>query len=189
LDLALADVVATSSDAALGAIRLAWWRERLEGLDTDVAAPAEPRLRAVADQLLVRGVGGKELTRLEDAWLSLLEPLPWSDPQAKGLKLRGGILFGIGARLLGGDREDAEAAGELWSLADGAHHCSDPQSREYLLAEARTVRLPAKVPSTVRPLTVLAALTAHDVRHGADGAGRVSAALAHHLRGKFPRHI
>lgn len=187
LDLALADVVATSSDPGLGAIRLAWWRERLEELDKGAAPPAEPRLRAVADQLLRRGVTGKELSQLENAWLPLLGPLPWGVAQAEGLKLRGQTLFGIGARLLDGDVPDAEVAGALWSLADGAHHCSDPESREFLLAEARDADIPPKAVSALRPLTVLAALAAHDVRRGSGGARRVAAALAHRLRGTFPR--
>ena len=186
LDLALADVVTTSSDPALGAIRLAWWHERLEELDEGTPAPAEPRLRAIARHLLERGVTGTDLSLLEDAWLPLLEPFPWGEAQAEGLKLRGRILFGVGARLLGGDRRDAETAGALWSLVDGAHHCSDPESREFLLAEAREAGVPPRVPPALRPLTVLAALAAHDIRPRGGGMRRVSAALAHRLRGKFP---
>ena len=123
---------------------------------------------------------------LEDAWFPLLEPFPWGERQAVGLELRGRILFGIGARLLGGDAKDAEGAGDLWSLADGADHCSDPESREFLLREARKAGLPSKVPLALRPLTVLAALAAHDIRRGKGGARRVSAALRHRLQGRFP---
>ena len=54
LDLALADVVATTTEPALGAIRLAWWRERLEDLDAGKLPPGEPRLSAIARQLLGR---------------------------------------------------------------------------------------------------------------------------------------
>ena len=103
LDLALADVVATSSEPALGAIRLAWWRERLEELDTGKPPPGEPRLSAISRQLLDRGITGKELSRLEDAWLAVARPFPWDGAQAEALRLRGRILFGIGARLLGGE--------------------------------------------------------------------------------------
>src|SRR5215208_2478523 len=124
LDLAFADVIATTSEPTLGAIRLAWWRERLEELDAG-AVPAEPRLSAIARQLIGRGVSGTELSQLEDAWLPLLEPFPWGDRAAEGLERRGRVLFAIGARLLGGDHEDAEPAGALWSLVDGAHNCSD----------------------------------------------------------------
>jgi 15-cis-phytoene synthase len=181
-------VVATTTDPALGAIRLAWWRERLEELDAGVAPPGEPRLSAIARQLLGRGVSGKELSTLEDAWLPLLQPFPWADDQAEGLRLRGRTLFGIGARLLGGSPEDAEAAGAFWSLADGAAHCSDVSSHELLLREARAalVELPRQLPREVRPLTVLAALAAHDVLRSGR-LTRVAVALAHRLRGTIPR--
>jgi len=188
LDLAFADVVATSSDPALGAIRLAWWRERLEELDVQEAPAAEPRLRAIQRQLLGRGITGRELSKLEDAWLPLLEPFPWGDRVAEGLRLRGQILFGIGARLLAGKASDAEEAGALWSLADGAAHCSDPASRDYLQGHARQAldELPSSLPPEVRPLTVLAALVAHDLR-GGSRIGRVGAALRHRMRGSVPR--
>ena len=187
LDLALADVVATSSDPALGAIRLAWWRERLEELDEGGALPAEPRLREVAEELLARGVTGAELSRLEDCWLPLLDPFPWGVRQAEALKQRGRTLFGMGAMLLGGDAREAETAGALWSLLDGAEHCSDLESRKFLFAEARRIAIPAKSPRKLRALTVLAALAAYDFGRGGSGAGRVTAALIHRLRGTVPK--
>ena len=188
LDLALADVVATSSEPALGAIRLAWWRERLVELDTGRPPPGEPRLSAIAGQLLSRGVTGKELVPLEEAWLPLLEAFPWGERQADGLKQRGRVLFGIGARLLGGEAKDVEIAGEVWSLVDGADHCSDEQSRIFLQREAASAlsQLPRKVPRALRPLTVLAAVAAYDARP-VGRFGRGGAALAHRLRGTFPR--
>jgi hypothetical protein len=133
-------------------------------------------------------VTGEELSQLEDAWLPLLEPFPWDEPQSEGLKLRGRVLFGIGARLLGGEIKDAEMAGETWSLADGADHCSDQPSRIFLQREAASAASlqPRKIPRTLRPLTVLAALAAYDVRPGGR-LGRGGAAIAHRLTGQFPR--
>jgi phytoene synthase len=188
LDLAFADVVTTSSDPRLGAIRLAWWRERLDELDLG-KLPAEPRLRAVAEELVPRGVSGQQLSRLEDGWLPLLEPFPWSDPQAEGLKLRGRILFGVGARLLGAEESQAEAAGALWSLMDGAHHCTDSASRDYLLSEAHGALpgLDERLPRRLRPLTVIAALAAADLVHEGSGLARLSAVVCHRLVGSLPR--
>jgi phytoene synthase len=188
LDLAFADVVATSTDPNLGAVRLAWWRERLEALDDGGDAPAEPRLQAVAGELLPRGITGLELSKLEDAWLPLLEPFPWGDQQAVGFMLRGRILFGIGARVLGGRADEVLAVGALWSLVDGAQHCSDPESRELLLGEARAVAqsLPTGSPASLRGLTVLGALAASDLK-GSGGLGRAAAALTHRIVGTFPR--
>jgi phytoene synthase len=179
--------VSTTTEPTLGAIRLAWWRERLEELD-EGALPAEPRLRAIARQLLGRGITGAELSKLEDAWLPLLQPFPWRREVAEGLKLRGRILFGIGSQLLGGDAALAEYPGELWSLVDGAQHCSDPESRRLLMTEARGVLAGAvgKVPRQLRPLTILAALAAADLVHEGSGLGRLSAAVRHRLMGSLP---
>lgn len=187
LDLAFADVVSTSTDPRLGAIRLAWWRERLEGLDEGAEPPAEPRLQAVVRDLLPRGVSGRELSLLEDAWLPMLEPFPWGMEQVEGFKARGRLLFDAAARLIGGDPGAASGAGELWSLVDGAFHCSDADSRTRLEEAARAALpwLPRSVPAVLRPLTMLAALAAYDVAPRGR-LGRGGAALKHRLTGRFP---
>lgn len=186
LDLAFADVVSTSSDPALGAIRLAWWRERLDQLDETGEVPAEPRLQAIAKHLNPCGIKG--LSRLEDGWLPLLDPFPWGMEQVEALKLRGAILFGTGACLLGSDAE-VRACGALWSLVDGARHCSDPASRELLLEHARALvdDIPAKMPPRVRCLTILGALASAELFHVGDAARRLLAALGHRLFGTVPR--
>ena len=143
-----------------------------------------------------RRVSGEELSALEDGWLPLLEPFPWRQEVAEALKLRGRILFGIGARLLGGDAEDGEAAGALWSLVDGARHCTDVHSRMFLMDEARAAigELPtARPPRALRRLTGLAAMAAHDVIRNRPlelpyfDAGRGIAAILHYARGTLPR--
>jgi phytoene synthase len=184
----MADVVASSSEPALGAIRLAWWREALQRLDQG-SPPSEPRLQAAADHLLPRGIGGAELAKLEDCWLALLEPFPWTTLTAELVRVRGRILFGLGARPLGLKAEDGEGAGAIWSLVDVARHCSDPESRGMLLAEARrsiTELGPRKPPRNLRPLTALAAVAAHDA-FGGSRAGRGFVALVHTLTGRIPR--
>lgn len=185
LDLAFADVVSSSTDARLGAIRMAWWRERLEELGADGGSPAEPRLQAVERDLLPLSVSGRDLSRLEDAWLPLLDPFPWAAVQADALKLRGRILFGIGARLLGGQPGDSERAGELWSLIDGARHCSDPHSRDQLFNAARQVEVHGKSPAKLRPLTVLAVLAVVAVTDPASGLARGMAATHHRMTGRI----
>ena len=136
-----------------------------------------------------RGITGKELARFEDAWLPLLQPFPWGEEVAEGLHLRGRVLFAIGAKLLGAAPQEAEDAGALWSLVDGASHCSDSQSREFLMARARQLlpQMPRKLPRELRPLTVLAALAAIDVVRAGSGLARLSAAVRHRLLGTLPR--
>lgn len=166
---------------------MAWWRERLEELDSKGEPVGEPRLRAIRRQLVERGISGLELSKLEDAWLPLLEPFPWSERVAEGLRLRGRVLFGTGARLLGGDQSQAEPAGALWSLVDGVRHCSDADSRDFLCAAARSElgQVPKRFEGKIRPLTILAALAAYDLRPGGR-LGRVGVAMAHRLRGTLP---
>ena len=184
----MADVVASSREPALGAIRLAWWREALQRLD-ESAPPAEPRLRAAAEHLLPRAISGGELAKLEDSWLALLEPFPWTPLTADWVRVRGRILFGIGARLLGRQAEDGEDAGALWSLVDVARSCSDTRSGAMLEGEARKSIAEVgrrKSPRSLRPLTALAAVAAHDVL-GDSGIRRGMVALVHTLTGRFPR--
>jgi len=191
LDLAFADVIATSSMAELGAIRLAWWRERLDDLDKGIGPPPEPRLQAVAASLIPAGVSGQELSQLEDCWVALLSPFPWGDAVADALRTRGQILFGIGARLLGRAPAEGEPYGAIWSLVDGVRHCTDSQSRDYLIERAKSaiVDLPRRrIPGKLRPLTMTAAFAAYDVLHDrAGGWRRVVSALRHSIFGIMPR--
>lgn len=191
LDLAFADVVATSSVAELGAVRLAWWRERLDELDRGVRAPPEPRLRAVAEALLPLGVRGSELSVLEDCWVVLFSPFPWNGAVAHALAKRGQILFGIAARLLGRDPAEGEPFGAVWSLVDGARHCTDRESRAYLLDRAKgaIAELPRRrIPGELRPLTMIAAFAAYDaVQNGRGGWSRLFSALRHSMFGIMPR--
>lgn len=165
---------------------MAWWRERLEQLDQS-APPAEPRLQDVRGELTPRGISGAHLSKLEDGWLPLLDPFPWGEAQIQGLRHRGSLLFGISAQILGGNASDAEDAGALWSLVDGATRCSEAESRAALCDAARQAlaAVPARLPQQIRPITVLAALAAYDLRPGGR-LGRVGAALSHRLRGTIP---
>jgi phytoene synthase len=136
-----------------------------------------------------RGITGKELSQLEDAWLPLLQSFPWGEEVAEGMRLRGRVLFGIGAKLLGGAPHDAQEEGALWSLVDGASHCSDPQSRDFLMTKAQELlpHIQRKSPRQLRPLTVLAALAAAELIRTGSGLARLSAAVRHRLLGTLPR--
>ena len=83
----------------------------------------------------------------------------------------------------------AETAGEFWSLADGARHCSDPQSRQFLIRQAslRLAAIQKTMPRQLRPLTILAALAAADLVGGGSGLVRFRAAARHRLVGTLPR--
>ena len=191
----MADVVRSTREPMLGPIRLAWWRERLEELATTGAAPAEPRLQKVERELLPRGVSGRDLAGLEAGWLRLFDPFPWSVETSEAIWLRGNLLFGLGARLVGQANEQVQVAGGLWALVDVARHCSDADSRKMLLRQARTFaqRLcGTRFSSPVRALSALAAVAIRDCRHGepleAEGTpGRAAVMLMHRFTGRLPR--
>ena len=170
----------------LGAIRLAWWRERLDDLDIPDGPPiGEPRLEE-AERLLVWTVtNGPMLSALADAWLPLLRPFPWDGEVAEGLRERGRLLFWIGGQILGAETSEADAPGAVWSLVDGANHCSDAESRKFLLSEARkmTADLP-RMAKPLRPLTVLSAVATSDAL-GRGRMARVASAFWHRLTGRF----
>src|SRR5690348_16729896 len=153
----------------LGPIRLAWWRERLEELDQSGEAPAEPRLQAVERELLPRGVAGRDLAGLESGWLRLFDPFPWTAETSEAIWVRGNLLFGLGARVLGRRDERIQAAGGVWALVDAGRHCSDVESRRMLLEQARKFGRAvgrSRFPKPLRSLSMLAALAIRDCRRG-----------------------
>lgn len=153
IDDAMAEVALTASQPALGAIKLAWWRESLGKLDS-APPPAEPRLEAASRELLQRGIAGARLARLEDGWAALLEEVPsWNR-----VVERGAVLFEIAGDLLGQAAGLAEA-GRTWAGVDLARRTGERQ----WLGEPETG---GRFPRRVRPLTTLAALALRDQRRG-----------------------
>lgn len=137
LDDALGRLLRTTREPALGQIRLTWWRDRLIGLD-EGAPPAEPVLAALAGHVVARGVTGASLAPMTEGWEMLLaEALDVGELRRFG-ELRGGILFGAAAKLLGASGDPAEKAGQGWALADLAAHLSDAPAAE----AARGLALP-----------------------------------------------
>ena len=181
IDDALGDVVARATEPALAAIKLAWWRERLQELD-EGKAPAEPRLQAAAQELLPRGLCGTGLAGIEDGWALLLD----ENPDLESAAERGARLFDMASSLLGKADPLIEPAGELFVLAGlrrrglvAGHH---PPSLDRL-ANHRFAR-------ELRPLTALAALAARDLSRGGPPfepeatPGRALALLRHRLTGR-----
>ncbi len=176
LDDAFAEIVATATQPALGAIRLAWWREALERLDVS-PPPPEPRLTAAASLLLTRGVSGALLAEIADGWARLFDEE--GNTQARGE--RGAALFAAGARLLGSDDPQLAEAGRLYALADNGRRGLA------VMGERAAERLRFKRP--LRPLTALARLGTRDLSRGGGAIepeatpGRAWALLTHRWTG------
>lgn len=178
VDEAMAAVVVRASEPALAAIKLAWWREQLEKLDSE-APPAEPRLQAAAAELLPRGISGHDLASLATGWAILLD----ERPEAALVEARGDFLFKLAATLLGASHGGLAAAGRLYARMDVTRRrLADFRSAA---DEALLPRFPPKL----RPLTALACLARRDLFRGTDEPeatpGRSWALIRHRLTGRI----
>ena len=188
LDAALGDVLAGGREPLISRIKLAWWRETLEKLDT-ARAPSEPVLQAVADRLLPAGLTGAQLSEMEAAWAVLLSPEQLAaDELETYAHARGGLLFRFTARLLDQEpQRQVERGGEAWALIDLARRSAEESDAEAAVAAARARLERHRWPSRLRPLGMLAALAARDTkreRWEPQGApGRMGRMLRHRLTG------
>jgi 15-cis-phytoene synthase len=176
----MADVVLRATQPALAAIKLAWWRERLEELN-EGKVPAEPRLQDAGRELLSRGITGASLAELEEGWAALLEEVP----DVARVQQRGETLFRLGAALLKTELDEKiGAAGRLFALGD----ISRRGLRDLAVGTPDTRGL--QIPRSARTLTALAALAARDLRRGppleAEATpGRAWTLLRHRLTGRL----
>ncbi|OAN62679.1 squalene/phytoene synthase family protein [Sphingomonas sp. TDK1] len=136
LDEALAQLLRTTSQPAVGQLRLAWWREALAKLDS-APPPAEPVLQGLAANLLPLGVSGASLVPIVHGWEVLVE-----EEALDGLALaryaagRGSLFVAAGAAL-GAQGDPLATGGEGWALADLARHLGDGDEADAARAAAR----------------------------------------------------
>ena len=133
LDDALAQVLRSTREPALGQMRLAWWREALTRLD-DSAAPAEPVLQGLAREVLGRGVTGTALVPIVHGWEVLIEEETLDrDALRRFGEGRGSLFVSAGLVLGASPRDPLAVAGQGWALADLARNLKAPDEA----AEAR----------------------------------------------------
>lgn len=181
VDDAMGDVVAKATEPALAAIKLAWWRERLEELD-EGKVPAEPRLQAAARELLPRGITGASLAGLEDGWEAFLEEQP--DIERAGH--RGVLLVDLASSLLGATDRRLDAAGRLYARESVGRR--GRLSFHWPIDDLNSLA-GHRFPRALRPLTALVVLAARDSRRegGVEPEatpGRAIALLKHRLTGR-----
>ena len=183
LDAQFSQIVRTTSEPAIGQMRLTWWFEALERLDTG-QPPAEPILRALTAEVLPTGVTGAALAGMIDGW----EPLILDDTPDWPVvgRERGGRLFQAAARLLGATDPRIDQLGEGWALAEIAKHWPLNGTSVRLLAEARlAASFRPPLPRALRPLGALALLARSDLAGAKPGSpGRVARLLTHRLTGR-----
>ena len=151
----MADVVVHSTQPALAAIKLAWWREQLEGLD-EGKVPAEPRLQKVAADALSRGISGKQLARLADGWAGLLhDPIDHETIAERGVALV--ELLAALLRVPPPNREFGLIVGAVQAARLGF---------PVALPSLDTWADPRRSPPDARRITMFSALAARDARRG-----------------------
>lgn len=181
LDAALARALRLGRDPAIRQLRLTWWYEALGRLD-GAPPPGDPLLQLLAAELLPAGIEGRALAGLTDGWDVLLSPDPLSEAGLLAYAEGRGRLFDLAARLVGRERDAVPAvpvmpavavAGQGWALADLGRHVSraeEAAAAARLAAPLLETARRARWPRALRPLAMLAALAALDLRRPEAGA-------------------
>lgn len=193
LDDALALLLRTTREPALGQLRLAWWREALAKLDS-APPPAEPVLEGVARALLPLGISGAALVPIVHGWEVLVEEEALDADALAHFAAGRGALFVAGAHALGASPGDpADAAGKGWALADLARHLRAEEEADEARREGRRLldeALSRRWSRAGRALGALALLARMDLAVPADSTvphgspGRVARLLWHRFTGR-----
>lgn len=185
LDGALGDILRTTSEPMVGRVRLAWWREALERLDS-APPPAQPVLEMLAAEAIGRhGVTGARLAAMVEGWEWLLEA-PLGVMAARMHARARGELFVLAAALCGtADDDRARRAGRGWALADLAANLSDAALAARARAKAALLLRPGRGawPRGSRALGALALIARADME-GRRGAGLVARLAWFRLTGR-----
>lgn len=168
LDATLGAMVAEGSQPLVVQMKLAWWREALAGLDRG-NVPAEPLLVSLFETMIPAGITGEDLSRLTEGWEYLLSPEPLTADDAEAYaRLRGGTLFELSTRLLGGDVPAAvRPGGAAWAMADLARRSSRDEEIALALDTARAhLGSASRLRGKLAPLGMLVLLARRDVERG-----------------------
>jgi 15-cis-phytoene synthase len=153
LDAALGRIVASTTEAMIGQMRLTWWHERLAALGKE-KAPAEPILSALRDLVIRGAISGDALAAMVEGWEALLDPMPL-DPAALQIfaQKRGDGLFTLAAEIC--QKPVSIGLGAGWALVDFAMHCSDDRTATKAVHLAHDYFSNNKI-SGPKPLRILA---------------------------------
>lgn len=180
LDAVLKAARSTGSQPMIRRIKLAWWDEALQRLDT-APPPAEPTLEALAHHVIPLDVTGAEMADLATGWAQLTDEYASAEVHEYA-SARGGTLFRLTARLLGHQWPQVEAAGEAWAIVDLARGGERPD-----LSSVPGKLPPDRWPTPLRPLGMLAVLAGDDVATGFSRQGsplRLLRMLRHRITGR-----
>ena len=163
LDARLGRIVAATSEAMLGQMRLAWWRDEL-----GKPAGERPQGDAVLDGIGEHWAGREALlVPLVDAWEHLLTEPPLADADAQGFAQgRSSVLLAVYGEAYA-DGSGYTSAAMRWSLADLAANVSLEDERELLVRLGLVSSLSSsRLPRHARGLAVLGALGHRALKRG-----------------------
>ena len=162
LDERLGAIVSSTSEPAIGEMRLLWWRESIERLSDRV--PDEPLLLAIAEAMGGRNAEAADWGALAEGWYALLhDPLEEED-LTRFATNRGGLLFSLSAEIVGGRQDGLVETGARWALADFARHSSNSVLATKACAMARAMPVPVRTwHRRLRALGALAGLAERDL--------------------------
>lgn len=187
LDDALALLMRTTSEPALGQLRLAWWRESLAKLD-DAPAPAQPVLTALEQDVVCAGVSGASLVPIVHGWETLVEEERLDQDAFQRFAAGRGTLFTLAGALMNAETGDPlTEAGQGWALADLAANLTGPEEAQTARDLARPLLAYAAArrwSRNGRALGAMAHLARMELEDRDGPARRVSRLLWHRLSGR-----
>jgi phytoene synthase len=171
LDARLAGIVRGRGMPIASQLRLAWWREMLERPPSEWPR-GEPQLEALREWRAPAA-----LAALSDAWEALLVEQLTTQAIAAFAEGRGRAFAALAWELGVEDTGNAAAAARIWALADLTANLSDAAERALVVAYAKDLAPPPRLPASLRPLAVLAGLGASALARGGGAllSGPVSA--------------
>lgn len=152
LDLHLGAFVAEAREPQLAMIRLAWWRDQLEGIE-DASRPADPILHSCQAIVQTSALPGETLAQIAEGWMVLLDSDAIDhDAMTAFATQRGKALFDAVGRCAG--VADTGTLGVSYALADFARRSDDSDAQAVAIA---ALPLPDGVPfqKALRPLRLL----------------------------------
>lgn len=167
LDRRCADICRSTTEAMIGQMRLAWWRDALAAGEGATPQRGEPLL----DELRVHpsfDALQPHLARIIDGWEEFVaDPLAQDTGLLAFARGRGGGLFGgyVAATGHPAEQDALTQAGAVWALWDLAGHVRDPGLRDRAVALASGLQDGAS-PHLPKPLAILARLSRADIARG-----------------------
>jgi len=165
LDHALGRIVAGTSEAILGQMRLAWGRDQLQA-PLEKRPKGNPTLADIGDHW-----HGREdaLLKLVDSWELLLVTEVIDDHALTAFAKGRAAPFVCLAECANSPCEHAhiESAGQCWALTDLSIHLSDVEGRENVQRLAKEQMQTARaLDRSMRPLTILEGLSRRTLEQG-----------------------